>query len=90
MVEFVLEHTGVLERLGGMNPDSKVGVAVTPAGTSPTLYLDQEVVLSDWSARLWSLYYFDWACRPLYKVPMTVGFAKGVTGVHRKMEALKN
>lgn len=86
LVELVLENTGFLERLGAMNLDSKVGVAVTPEGTTPLKYLGQDIVLSDWSARLWSLYYFDWASRPLYKVPMTVGFAMGVTGVHRKME----
>lgn len=88
MIEFVLENTGFLERFGGMDKDAKVGVATTPEGERPLVYLDQEVVMSDWSARLWSLYYFDWRIRPLYKVPMTVGFAQGVTAVHRKMEAM--
>jgi hypothetical protein len=86
LVELILENTGIFEKLGAMNPDSKIGTATTPEGTSPLMYLGQEIVLSDWSARLWSLYYFDWAARPLYKVPMTVGFAKGVTDVHRKMK----
>ena len=34
------------------------------------------------------MYYFDWATRPLYLVPMTVGFAVGVTQVHKKMAKL--
>jgi hypothetical protein len=87
--ELILENTGILQMLGGMvDKDSKVGVAQTPEGLSPIMYLGQEVVLCDWSARLWSLlYYFDRAARPLYKVPMTVGFAQGVTGVHKKMAA---
>jgi hypothetical protein len=86
LVELVLENTGIFEKLGAMTPDSKVGTAGTPEGTTPLMYLGKEIVLSDWSARLWSLYYFDWATRPIYKVPMTVGFAKGVTDVHRKMK----
>jgi hypothetical protein len=52
------------------------------------MYLGQEIVLSAWSARIWSQYYFEWGARPLYKVPMTVGFANGVTGVHKKLQKL--
>ncbi|KAL3940367.1 MAG: hypothetical protein SGBAC_005095, partial [Bacillariaceae sp.] len=87
MVEFVLENTGFLQTLARLQKDSKMGVAKTPEGTEPVNYLGKEIVLSDWSARLWSLYYFDWGSRPLYKVPMTVGFAQGVTHVHRKLQA---
>lgn len=87
LVELVLENTHLLEYVGAMKADSKVGVASTPPETTPLTYLGQEIVLCDWSARLWSMYYFDWATRPLYKVPMTVGFAKGVTAVHRKLES---
>eukprot|EP00977_Amphora_coffeiformis_P005443 scaffold1162_cov170-Amphora_coffeaeformis.AAC.1 len=85
MVEFVLENTGFLEKFAGKNENSKMGVAETPEGQTPLIYLGKDIVLSDWSARLWSLYYFDWGSRPLYKVPMTVGFAKGVTAVHKKL-----
>ena len=87
MVEFVLENTGFLERFAGKTPGSKMGVETTPDGLVPVSYLGQDIVLSDWSARLWSLYYFDWGSRPLYKVPMTIGFAKGVTAVHKKLQA---
>lgn len=64
LVEIVLDNTGIFEKLGAMTPDSKVGTAGTPKGTTPLLYLGQEIVLSDWSAQLWSLYYFDWASPP--------------------------
>ena len=87
MVEFVLENTGFLETFAGMGLGSKVGVAKTPPGQEPVMYLGQEIVPCDWSARLWSLYYFPWGSRPLYRVPMTVGFAKGVTAVHEKLRA---
>lgn len=89
MVEFVLENTGILARMGGMDNDSKVGVAVTPEALkdTPIMYRGEEIVFSDWSARLWSLYHFDFESRPLYQVPMTIGFAQGVTAVHRKLEA---
>ena len=76
-----------MQTFAGKNENSKMGVAATPEGQTPVTYLGQDIVLSDWSARLWSLYYFDWGCRPLYKVPMTVGFAKGVTDVHKKLQA---
>jgi hypothetical protein len=88
MVEFVLENVGLLSNIGAMDNDTKVGVASTPDefADTPIVYLNQDIVLSDWSAKLWSLYYWDWSIRPLYKVPMTAGFAKGVTDVHRKLK----
>jgi len=90
MIEFSLKHMGALKMIAKDSNDTKMGVAVTPEALkdSPITYLEEEIVLSDWSARIWSLYYFDWGTRPLYKVPMTVGFAKGVTEVHRKLEEM--
>ena len=87
MIEFVLENTGILAKLGAMENNTKVGAAETPEALkdTPVEYLNQSIVYSDWSARLWSLYYFEFGTRPLYKVPMTVGFAQGVTAVHEKM-----
>mmetsp|Transcript_63351 Transcript_63351/g.187207 ORF Transcript_63351/g.187207 Transcript_63351/m.187207 type:complete len:164 (+) Transcript_63351:83-574(+) len=84
----MLENVGFLERIGALDMDSKMGAATTPEALkdTPLHYLDEEIVLSAWSARIWSQYYFPWGSRPLYKVPMTVGFAKGVTGVHHKLE----
>jgi len=89
MIEFVLEHMGMMQRLGTMKIDAKVGVAVTPEELkdTPIHYMNQDIVFCDWSARLWSLYHFDFGTRPLFKVPMTVGFAKGVTDVHTKLES---
>jgi alpha-beta hydrolase superfamily lysophospholipase len=88
LLEFALEHVGLLNKLNVLPNDKKIGVVATPSvlEKTPIHYLGQDVVLSDWSARLWSMYYFDWSTRPLYKVPMTVGFAQGVTAVHRKLQ----
>ena len=92
MVEFVLENTGILTKMSNMDNDSKVGVATTPEELrdNPIVYRGQEIVLSDWSARLWSVYDFDFESRPLYNVPITIGFCKGVTEVHRKLEERHN
>ena len=88
IVELVLEHTGILDKMGLLSLDNTVGAAETPdeLKETPLRYLNREVVLSPWSAKLWSQYHFDWACRPLYQVPMTGGFAKGVTAVHDKLK----
>ena len=42
--------------------------------------------MSSWAGKLWSLYHFDSECRPLYKVPMTAGFASAVTKCHTRMK----
>lgn len=88
LCEFVLEHTDFLNTMFGMDNDTKVDAATTPAllADTPLVYCGTEVVCSDWSARMWSLYHYEWGIRPLYKVPMTVGFARGVTKVHDKLE----
>ncbi|KAG7348161.1 hypothetical protein IV203_016866 [Nitzschia inconspicua] len=87
MVEFFLENAGLLTNLSAFSDDDKVGVAVTPAefAGTPIHYMNQDIVLSDWSAKFWSIYYWEWSTRPLYQVPMTIGFARGVTDVHRKL-----
>jgi alpha-beta hydrolase superfamily lysophospholipase len=92
MVEFALKRMSLLQKVtfGHLPNDTMMGIVPTPdelKGT-PIRYLDHDVVPSDWSARIWSLYYFDWGSRPLYNVPMTVGFAKGVTAIHLKLEKL--
>ena len=89
LAETVLENVGLLEHIEVMHNDDTLGeVATTPDSIkdTPLVYLDKEVVLSDWSARIWSQYHFNWGDRPLYKVPLTVGFARGVTDVHRRLE----
>eukprot|EP00977_Amphora_coffeiformis_P019391 scaffold7213_cov166-Amphora_coffeaeformis.AAC.7 len=90
MVEFVLESLGWLDDVGVIENDAKLGVVETPEALqgTPIEYLGQQVVLSPWSAKLWSQYYFNWDSRPLYHVPMTGGFVKGVTRVHQKLQDL--
>ena len=88
LTELILEHVGFMEKLGMLSMDKKLGVAVTPEELkdTPVRYLGQDIVLCSWSAKIWSQYHFDFDTRPLYKVPMTGGFAKGVTAVHVKLE----
>ena len=50
---------------------------------TPIVYLGDEIVMNAWSAKVWSQHYFDYRCRPLYKVPITVGFAKAVSYVQK-------
>jgi hypothetical protein len=50
---------------------------------TPIVYLGDEIVMSAWAAKLFTQHYFDYRCRPLYDVPITVGFAKGVSYVHK-------
>lgn len=90
MVEFALKRMDTMQNWAGMAMSDKLDAAVTPEPLKdkPIHYLQEEIVISDWSARVWSLHYFDWGTRPLYKVPMTVGFAIGVTNVHRALESL--
>ena len=90
MVEFALKRMDTMQNWAGMAIDKKLDAAATPEPLKdrPIRYLQEDIVISDWSARVWSLHYFDWGIRPLYKVPMTVGFAIGVTNVHKALEAL--
>jgi alpha-beta hydrolase superfamily lysophospholipase len=92
LIEIVLENVNLLEKIGVMTNDKKLGVSVTPGPLkkTPIKYLGQEIVLSAWSAKIWSQYHFDFASRPLYNVPMTGGFARGVSAVHEKIKAAHN
>lgn len=74
----------------GMSNDSPLTPEKTPKQLkdSPIKYLGQEVVISAWHAKLWSLYHFDPEVRPLYHVPVTVGFAKAVVKTHNRFKAL--
>jgi predicted alpha/beta hydrolase family esterase len=91
-VEFILEDgIQLLSRLKLMKADFKFGCASTPESfKEPIMYMDEEIVLSAWAAKLFSQWFFDFRCRPLYAVPLTAGFSKGVTGVHDKLLALRN
>lgn len=95
MGEFIIEHLGIATSMApllsyfnlAMGNDSCLGVTATPEELKdkPLTYLGQEIVLSSWSAKLYSQFYFDFRCRPLYAVPMTPGFAKGVTKVQTEL-----
>ncbi|CAJ1935005.1 unnamed protein product [Cylindrotheca closterium] len=69
------------------DPDKKWGTASTPEELkeTPVVYKDTEVVVSAWSAKLWSSFFFDWRSRPLHNVATTTGFAGGVSKVHKKL-----
>ena len=40
---------------------------------------------SAWALQLWSQYKFDPADRPLYTVPVTIGFCRGINATHREL-----
>ncbi len=88
--EFVVEHIE-LSFVIGHNLETKHQGKPIPKGLekSPIRYLEQDIVFEVWPAKIWSLYYFEWGARPLYNVPVTVGFMMGVNGVHRKLDKLK-
>jgi len=101
IAELVLENGfGFLKRLNILGNDSKFNVVKTAPDPdhpdaddfkdhTPIQYMDDEIVISAWSAKLWSQYFFDFRCRPLYSVPLTVGFVNGVTRVQNKIMKLK-
>ena len=88
--ELFLKNVGTLCKLGFLSASSKLNTTATPNAIkkTPIKYLGVEVVMSPWAAKLWSQYYFDWRNRPLYFVPVTGGFANGVTKVHRKIRKI--
>ena len=92
IAETVLEHLKAPMAFGMISYDTKMGACETPVelAETPLEYLGTEIKLSAWSAKLWSQYFFDFRSRPLYEVPMTPGFATGVTDVHNKILQLQN
>jgi hypothetical protein len=94
-VELLLENmggVGVNGKLVSLETKMSTTVATTPeeCKDAPIMYLGQEIALSDWSARLWSMYYVEWGARPMYKVPLTVGFINGVTRAQKKLQELNS
>lgn len=71
------------------NSDIIGGIATTPEALkdTPIVYLDKEVVVQGHFAqsRL-AQYYYDWETRPLYEVPMTVGFVRAVNFAFNKLK----
>ena len=87
MVEVVLEAASTgFQKIGLWDHDEMLGTKVTPKEYSmPLRHLGRDVVMSAWSAKLWSLYYFDWECRPLYSVPATAGYISAMSKCHARM-----
>jgi len=91
LFEVVLEHLNAPLALKLLSNDSTLGAKETPKevkeklGGEPLKYLNSDIRMSAWSCKLWSQYYFDFRSRNLYDVPMTVGFATGVTAVHNEL-----
>jgi hypothetical protein len=92
MTEMLGENVlGLMENFGVLSNDRKFGVVPTPKRfEEPSVYLGDEIVLSAWSAKLWSQYFFDFRCRTLYSVPITVGFANSMTKVQNEIIEMKN
>lgn len=87
LVELGLENLRFVTALSSMNNDTQMGKSSTPDENkeNPLKYLGSEIVLCSWASKLFSQYYFDFGSRPLYKVPVTIGFAKSVTKVHKEL-----
>jgi len=85
--KFAIENMNIATGVTPMDNDTKLGVPSTPKALkdTPVIHLGDEIMISAWSARIWSQFYFDFRCRPLYGVAMTPGFAKGVNKVHREL-----
>ena len=45
-----------------------------------------DVKINDWSAKIYSQYYFGTGVRPIYQCPPTAGFVTGVERVHAKIQ----
>jgi len=90
MEEFVIEHFSMVTNLTSMGNDSKLSAGPCVAeGCKAVDYYGSQIILDGWTAKIWSLYFYDFRSRPLYKVSMTPGFAKGVTGTHKKLAEYK-
>lgn len=87
LAEFAIENLKLADALSRMNNDTQLKKYPTPDENkdNPLLYLGSEIILSYASSKLFSLYSFDWRARPLYRVPVTIGFAKSVTEVHKEL-----
>jgi len=90
MEELFIGHTGLITWLPSFNNDTKLtaGPCVSK-GCKAVDYYGSQIILSSWSAKIWSLYFFDFRSRPLYYVSMTPGFGKGVAGMFKKMAEYK-
>jgi len=77
-----------LRLAGGLYIDYPVSYT-TPSNediSKPDIEKNNEVQISDWASKIYSLYYWETGVRPLYEVPKTAGFVTGAAQVHAKIQ----
>jgi len=86
-MEFVIERIDIIAKTPFMDNSSELNSCKVPKETKdhPLVHYGQEVVVDANYCKTWSQYYYDFRSRPLYFVPLTAGFAGGVTKVHREI-----
>lgn len=92
VVEIIIEKvTPLMTRLPiwGWSFEKEVDTPA-PLKTDPIIFRGDSIAVSDWHAKLWSQYYYDFDCRTIYHSPNTVGFLKGVVAVQNKILQYKN
>ena len=90
LYEFIIERGFTKMPRMLLDNDFKFNVIQTPDEfMEPIKCMGDEIVISAWAAKLWSQYFFDFRCRPLHQVPLTIGFTNGVTGVHEELLKMK-
>eukprot|EP00923_Selenidium_pygospionis_P005325 GHVN01008935.1.p1 GENE.GHVN01008935.1~~GHVN01008935.1.p1 ORF type:complete len:545 (+),score=53.16 GHVN01008935.1:321-1955(+) len=91
-IEWILEHLKIMKPMKALGFDiveKMMGAAVQPQGMEDLVYMNEKIVMSDWSLRTYSQYYFPLERRPFYCVPLTGGFVIGVENVHNKVTKMK-
>lgn len=86
-IEFAMtKFVNVAKTLTVKSNADKLNVTATPEEfDAPINYMGDDIVLSAWSAKLFSQYFFDFRSRPLHSVPLTIGFVMGVDRVHLEL-----
>ena len=85
-MEFVVEHIDIIAKTPFMDNSLELNSCEVPKEIKdrPLVHYGQEIVMDVWSCKIWSQYYYDFRSHSLYFVPLTAGFAGGVTKVHRE------
>jgi len=85
-----IDNLGFCKAIGALDDDWFPGDAVPPETIEPIKYMGETIVMSNWSMKLFSQYYFPFHNRPMYNVRYTVGFFDGVNKVHKKVKAIRD
>jgi len=86
--EIVEDSYYYLQKLKVLSPDRKIPkILKKPHGLEKTSieYLKEQIFIDTDAAKLWGNYFFDFRARPLYPVPLTLGFITGMTSVQEKI-----